>query len=407
MNDLLVDPHYWLNHLRTPEWTAEECSHTIREHNNTVVDLLELVSFQYPITIRDNRVLFDSGGLKLDDSFWETTSNNVQSSELFSVPMYGFSTRLTNVRKYPTETMAFRTSEDREFDQFQDTTLHTFEPVVVTAKSHDELWYYIQSTTYTGWVKQSDIALCSREEFHTIYKTKDICIVANSSVATQAQPYDSQISCIPVEFGAVLPLSKRADESIGNQSHHGNLRVLLPLSDANGKFYTKEAFIRKSSGVHTGYLPFTRKTIVQMAFSLLGERYGWGGRFGHHDCSSFVMDIYRTAGVQLPRDAGDQEHALPNHIKISDHATREQRHELLCQLSAGDLLFMPGHVMMYLGLLNGEHYMIHDFSGHYENGNRIPINQIMVTPVTIYAGEAKTYLESLTGVLNLFVRCDK
>jgi hypothetical protein len=54
------------------------------------------------------------------------------------------------------------------------------------------------------------------------------------------------------------------------------------------------------------YLPLTRANLIRQAFKFLGERYGWGHSYDARDCSGFVSEVYRSMGVQLPRNTRDQ-----------------------------------------------------------------------------------------------------
>jgi hypothetical protein len=59
--------------------------------------------------------------------------------------------------------------------------------------------------------------------------------------------------------------------------------------------------------------PATRENILQSAFRFLGTPYQWGGKTpGGMDCSGFVQTVFKSAGVNLPRDAHQQEESLKN-----------------------------------------------------------------------------------------------
>jgi len=70
--------------------------------------------------------------------------------------------------------------------------------------------------------------------------------------------------------------------------------------------------------------------------------------FGRRDCSHFIMDIYRTMGIIIPRDASMQEEgAAGKYIKFI--GSIKDRENTLNQLVPGDPIYMKGHVAMYLG----------------------------------------------------------
>lgn len=70
--------------------------------------------------------------------------------------------------------------------------------------------------------------------------------------------------------------------------------------------------------------------------------------FGRRDCLRFIMDIYRTMDIIIPRDASMQEEgAAGKYIKFMGFI--KDRENTLNRLKAGDPIYMKGHVVMYLG----------------------------------------------------------
>ncbi|MGQ9855244.1 MAG: C40 family peptidase [Fervidobacterium sp.] len=87
------------------------------------------------------------------------------------------------------------------------------------------------------------------------------------------------------------------------------------------------------------------KDVVELSLQFLGIPYLWGGTSSYgFDCSGFVNRLYDVLGVNIPRDANQQEEFL----------------DRVEQPKSGDLLFMKGHVMLYMG----DNKIIHA-NGHY------------------------------------------
>ncbi|MCB9730116.1 MAG: C40 family peptidase [Deltaproteobacteria bacterium] len=97
--------------------------------------------------------------------------------------------------------------------------------------------------------------------------------------------------------------------------------------------------------------PLTRRAILEAAFALLGTPYGWGGEGGGLDCSRFLMSVFASVGLELPRFSLDQ--ARSGTFSIDLTGVESERERLLLIDAAARrgvvLLYMPGHIMLYLG----------------------------------------------------------
>jgi cell wall-associated NlpC family hydrolase len=80
--------------------------------------------------------------------------------------------------------------------------------------------------------------------------------------------------------------------------------------------------------------------IVSAATLYLGCPYLWGGKsFLGIDCSGLVQNAFRDLGVLVLRDAAMQRETIGELV-----SARDER-----DLQPGDLLYVPGHVMIYAG----------------------------------------------------------
>jgi cell wall-associated NlpC family hydrolase len=103
------------------------------------------------------------------------------------------------------------------------------------------------------------------------------------------------------------------------------------------------AYVRLDSG---GFMPEACLSIAPprsadlaaAAMLYLGCPYLWAGRsFLGLDCSGLVQEAFRDLGIAVPRDTDMQRDAVGEAVAIAR----------LADLRRNDLIFMPGHVMIY------------------------------------------------------------
>ncbi len=116
-----------------------------------------------------------------------------------------------------------------------------------------------------------------------------------------------------------------------------------------------------------------RDALVNTAYSYLGTPYRWGGKSTLGiDCSGFTFMVYAMNGWYIHRDSA---WILQSPIrKIAD-----------CEKKAGDLLYFPGHIALYLG--NGEY--IHSTA---KDGAGVTINSMKKGCVGYRADLENSYL---------------
>lgn len=319
---------------------------------------------------------------------------------------YGFTVKRTHMRTFPTHDFLVDSPDDILYDNIQETALHAAQPLLILHTSANNRWYYVRTYNYTGWVSASDVAITQDRSIWLEYvNSKNFLVVTGSKIRLGYNQYSPELSELMFEMGAKLPLvTSNVPLIVDNQNTAGCYVVKLPTRDASGKLNFKYALVPFSADVSEGYLPYTRENIIRQAFKVQGERYGWGGLFNGMDCSSFIMNVYSTFGIKLPRNTSQQVKIEGNKVAFVDVPTILERESLLNQLKPGAVVYKPGHCVMYLGEHNGKYYVIHD-AAEYGDINRpnedgtlkdIPLHTVSVSPIDWDMLSGKKFIETVT-----------
>ena len=112
-------------------------------------------------------------------------------------------------------------------------------------------------------------------------------------------------------------------------------------------------------------------------------------------------------GILLPRNTGDQQRSKAfDRIAYGTELTRAARVAKLKQPRIGDLVFIPGHVMMVIGSDQHGPWVIHDShkTGIMLDGvfHALPTNGVAVTPLlTMALSDERLYADAVTAVQRL------
>lgn len=121
-------------------------------------------------------------------------------------------------------------------------------------------------------------------------------------------------------------------------------------SSGTGKTKNKENNNTIFQRINKSKLNSTQQKILDEAEQWLGTPYCWGGESKDcADCSGFVMEVYKKAGILLPRTAQEQ---------FSRGNSRT-----LSNAKAGDLIFFKkGSKITHVGIFIGDGIFIHSSS---------------------------------------------
>ncbi len=315
-------------------------------------------------------------------------------------------TRRADLRTFPTRLRVFSSLGNTDIDRWQESALFPGTPAVIVHESRDGGWWFVVSRHYAAWIEKSHVAEGSREAVLGYARKTPYLVVTGAKVHTVFTPERPELSELQLDMGVRVPLLADwpADSVVNGQNPYAGHVVELPVRTEDGSLELVPALLPLTADVAADHLPLTAGGILRQAFKFLGERYGWGHGYNGRDCSGFVSEVYRSFGVDLPRNTGDQANTPAlDRVGFTEVDTHERRLAVLRDAQVGDLLFIPGHVMMVIGRLDGITYVIHDTTGisHIVDGTlvRVPLNGVYVTQLeTLSSSVERTTVDTIRSI---------
>ncbi|RXK14185.1 hypothetical protein CP965_01690 [Halarcobacter mediterraneus] len=252
----------------------------------------------------------------------------------------------SNIRVFPTNEMMFhnpyKEGEGFPFDYNQNSHLKINTPILVSHFSKDKAWAYIKAPSFYGWIPINNIAFVDKN-FINKFKTNNYAITIKDKINI----YDN-FFIENLQLGTILPYKKNS--------------FYIAKKDKNHKAYLTKIKI-DSKNISLKPLVFKKENIEKIAKELIEEQYGWGGLFGFRDCSSFTQDFFTTFGIYLHRNS-KQQTKNGKYLKINDLSNQEKKDFILKNAKPfKTLVYLKGHIMLYVGEKNNEPLVMHNVWG--------------------------------------------
>ena len=295
---------------------------------------------------------------KAEDDFYDSTHRVSEAVEV----RYAVTTQRGNIRLLP------QAWTGDKYDDLQGTAIDPAEAVVVLCDSPDGQFVFVQSRNYTGWLDKSNIAFTNRKTWLSYVKPKDFLVVTANKKAIEVAGQS-----VLFQMGSIIP--------IVNPNAHDDIWVArLPVSVGGQLKEVKVNIAMTDSAFNRGFLTCTENNLISQAFKFLGDEYGWGGLNDSVDCSAFVQDIYRSMGINIPRDTGNQRGCMPIWA-VFNNVTNAERWDIVSRAPIGSLLYKRGHVMLKLGNDDeGRPLIIHAASSYIDDTQgKVYIRKVIVS----------------------------
>lgn len=421
-NEIMQKPGFWINRLHDGTSIILNQKEIMNYNKNNISKVDTLYSIEnYNVELTKEKIkefineykipektMYDKKGNPLTADFFKSLQKNINIEVITNRKeiQYGITVKNTSLRSFPTSTGVYKEIGDVEFDRFQETGCQVAEPVVILHESSDKKWFFIQMYNYRGWAKADSIAIVRNKlELFEYLNSSSFIVITGDYVHTQFNPYEEGVSYIRLDMGNRVPLEDSPLETVGNQTVYGNYVVKLPIRNSDGELEIKHALISKLQDISLGYLPYTRENILKQIFKLSGCRYGWGDSLNGRDCSSTIMYVYKTFGFLLPRNGDEQATSLGISITLNENVKLDERKSVFEKMQPGAVIFMPGHVMMYIGTHRGNPYMIHCFYGYGELVDSVykfrPVNEVAVTSTLLTTSSGALFINRFSSLLQI------
>ncbi|MFW5932011.1 MAG: SH3 domain-containing protein [Desulfohalobiaceae bacterium] len=265
----------------------------------------------------------------------------------------GIVTENSSLRLLPTHRPAFRdfslAGQGYPFDVLQISAIWAGTPVRILHESRDRAWYLVQSGFALGWMQVQDLAVLDQDKVQEYTQNRFLAVVKDGvSVLGRRGGH-----LFTAHIGSLFPLLQ--------EQAHGYL-ALVPVRDEQGRVVLQEAFLARSQA-EVFPLPAEPKSIADLASRIMGQSYGWGGLYENRDCSALMRDLFAPLGIWLPRNSRDQAQ-VGRGVELEDLGPEEKKKRILKQgRPMQSILYMPGHVMLYLGSHQGQPVVLHNMWG--------------------------------------------
>lgn len=270
-----------------------------------------------------------------------------------SLDLPAITVRPTDARALPSRRPIFldpsRAGQGFPFDYLQNSAVSANTPLRLRHRTPDGSWVYGETAAFSGWFPAEDVAMVDPPFIETFRHQTMAVAVRDSAVVIDAAGAFRYAS----RTGTLFPLIEK--DRLG-------MRVLAAAAGPDGRATAREAFLLEGDAA-----PFplegTARRVAEQASRKMGQTYAWGDQFGDRDCSSAMRDLFAPFGLWLPRNSARQ--ARAGLFVPLEELSPEGREEALLRdgLPWRTLVWMSGHIMLYVGEYQGQAAVLHALWG--------------------------------------------
>ena len=282
--------YWWPGHVTVAPnlnaMTAKEIADSVRSRVRVEIDFMRGKEFGNFLAVRYS-------SRELDEFEREMAIGSVKDDIKVRQGIAVRYTRLRNVPSFFPEQQGITENAKTRWDQWNVAILKIARPVSVFYPSRSGEYLFVLTEEGYGWVRSEDIALGTAREIQAFVNSPDFVVCTGDRVQFYTDAA-ATFSSGWFGMGDTLPLASKSNPRL----------VKIPARKSNGAFFTETAWLAKDAFVHTGWLPYTRRNVVETAFRLLDNPYDWSGAFYGRQHETTYRDIFAVFGFKLPWHGG-------------------------------------------------------------------------------------------------------
>lgn len=384
---------YWISKLNEPDKIILD-KKQITELNKNIFDMyLGIVNMAgYPDTVSKERLkktfkttssflskknYLDENGEHLFPDFFITLDEKIdipEEQDAIDV-RFAITTKYNDVRLLPTSKKIISNKNSKDIDRLQEESIDLGTPVIVLCQTKDKEWCYVATPTEEGWIQTESVAFTDRKTFNKWIEMKKPVVITED----KADVFTDKERTKFLEYarmGTKFPYAGKKGTKY--------ICVNIPSSDSEGNLVIQKGYINFKEA-NIGYVPYTQRNALNLAFNHLNSPYGWGGANGEQDCSGYLGQIFNCFGILLPETSVQKiKCGQVTKLNKKDDDTIKNASIIENAVPGISFIYLSGHIMLYIGQEDNKPYVIQCIWGvtSYTEKNEKTVNYINKTIVS-------------------------
>ncbi len=330
--------------------------------------------------------MYNRYGKRISRKWFIYQQRNSNFREYQSILKHAITIRHTDLKIYPTKQDFYynpkKTGEGFPFDYNQNTSININTPLIVSHYSKDKKWAYVRCPYAYGWLPIKDIAFVSKS-FKEKFMNNSYAITVKDNLFIKYNNFKSI-----VKLGTIFPIDTKTK------------KYIIATRDKNGYAKIKLVNAKKKGIIAKKPIAFNSSNVALISNQLIGERYGWGGKMYARDCSSLTRDFFAPFGIFLRRNSKEQRYDGKRVISIRGMSPKKKKRTILKRAKPfRSLLYVKGHIVLYVGKQKGEPLILHNYWGaRLNSGKKLIFGRAIITTTQI--GKERKDIKKRVMLLN-------